>query len=70
MAISEIGVSYPDNTFGKESRIGNPFTYVLRDIIQFDKTLDETINRLETTRRTCNLILGVGDGKEKTFRGF
>ncbi len=33
MAISEIGVSYPDNTFGKESRIGNPFTYVLRDII-------------------------------------
>ena len=36
MAISEIGVSYPDATFGKESRIGNPFTFVLRDILQFD----------------------------------
>ncbi len=33
LAISEIGVSYPDNTFGKESRIGNPFTFVLRDIL-------------------------------------
>ena len=26
MAISEIGVSYPDDTFGKESRFGVPFT--------------------------------------------
>lgn len=26
MAISEIGVSFPDDTFGKESRFGVPFT--------------------------------------------
>ena len=26
LAISEIGVSFPDDTFGKESRFGNPFT--------------------------------------------
>ena len=26
MAISEIGVSFPDDTFGKESRFGIPFT--------------------------------------------
>jgi len=26
MAISEIGVSFPDDTFGKESRFGTPFT--------------------------------------------
>jgi len=70
IAISEIGVSYPDATFGNESRIGNPFTFVLRDILQFDKTLDESINRLKTTRRTCNLLFGVGDGKAGTFRGF
>lgn len=37
MAISEIGVSFPDETFGKESRFGIPFTYILRDIIQFDQ---------------------------------
>lgn len=36
MAVSEIGVSYPDSTFGKESRFGNPFTFVLRDVLQWD----------------------------------
>ena len=36
MAISEIGVSFPDDTFGKESRQGTPFTYLLRDVLQFD----------------------------------
>jgi len=70
LAISEIGVAYPDSTFGKESRIGIPFIYVLRDILQFDNTLDDAINRLENTKRTCDLILGVGDGKLGYFRGF
>nr|XP_006823778.1 PREDICTED: protein dcd1B-like [Saccoglossus kowalevskii] len=64
MAISEIGVSYPDDTFVKESRFGYPFTYILRDILQFDNTLDDSINRIANARRTCNLILGVGDAKE------
>jgi isopenicillin-N N-acyltransferase like protein len=63
LGVSEIGVYFHDETFGKESRFGNPFTFVLRDILQWDKTLDESINRLKTTKRTCNLILGVGDGK-------
>ncbi len=71
MAISEIGVSYPDDTFGKESRIGNPFTFLLRDILQFDNSIDESIQRItEKTKRTCNLILGVGDGKMNKFRSF
>lgn len=70
MAVSEIGVSYPDSSFGKESRVGNPFTFLLRDILQFDHSLDETIARMKKTRRTCNLILGVGDGKAGYFRGF
>jgi hypothetical protein len=69
LAVSEIGVSYPDDTFGKESRFGNPFTFVLRDVLQWDKTLNESIHRMQTTRRTCNLILGVGDGKSE-FRSF
>lgn len=33
LAVSEIGVSYPDNTFQGESRVGNPFTFVLRDVL-------------------------------------
>ncbi|KAK3083855.1 hypothetical protein FSP39_004201 [Pinctada imbricata] len=68
MAISEIGVSFPDETFGKESRFGVPFTFILRDILQFDKTLDDAINRLSNAKRTCDLILGVGDGKSRQFR--
>lgn len=69
LAVSEIGVSYPDATFGKESRFGNPFTFVLRDVLQWDKTLEESVHRMKTTKRTCNLILGVGDGKSE-FRSF
>ena len=36
---------------------------MLRDILQFDKTFDDSFNRLTNGQRTCNLILGVGDGK-------
>lgn len=70
MAISEIGVSFPDKTFGKESRIGIPFTFLLRDILQFDNTYEDSISRIKNAHRTCDLILGVGDGKASTFRGF
>lgn len=70
LAISEIGVSFPDETFGEESRFGIPFTYLMRDIIQFDKTVDDSINRITSAHRTCDLILGVGDGKLGYFRGF
>lgn len=72
MAISEIGVSYPDKSFGKESRIGVPFTFLLRNILQFDDTLNASITRIKTAHRTCDLILGVGDGKPEaeTVRGF
>eukprot|EP00824_Muranothrix_gubernata_P024911 TRINITY_DN761_c0_g1_i1.p1 TRINITY_DN761_c0_g1~~TRINITY_DN761_c0_g1_i1.p1 ORF type:complete len:444 (+),score=95.47 TRINITY_DN761_c0_g1_i1:37-1332(+) len=70
VSISEIGVSYPDDSFGKESRFGVPFTFLLRDILQFDDTLDNAITRMANAHRTCNLILGVGDGKMNAVRGF
>jgi len=70
LAISEIGVTFPDDTFGFESRFGVPFTFLMRDIIQFDQTLDDSITRISSAQRTCDLILGVGDGKLGYFRGF
>jgi len=70
MSISEIGVSYPDSTFGKESRFGYPFVFVLRDILQFDDFVENTTRRLNTTHRTCDLILGAGSGIETEFRGY
>jgi isopenicillin-N N-acyltransferase-like protein len=58
LSIHEIGASFPDPSFGNESSIGVPFTYVLRDILQFDKTRAQGNHRLQTANRTCNLILG------------
>jgi isopenicillin-N N-acyltransferase-like protein len=39
MAISEIGVSYEDPSFGRESRYGNVFTFLMRDLIQYENNL-------------------------------
>ncbi|XP_006823777.1 protein dcd1A-like [Saccoglossus kowalevskii] len=69
MAISEIGVVDADASWGSESRIGVPFTYLLRDVLQYDNTLDDSINRIANAHRTCDLLLGVGDAKLNTFRG-
>jgi len=67
MAISEIGAAYRDKTFGKDSRSGIPFTYILRDVLQFDKSLADSKMRIKQADRTCSLILGVGDGEERRF---
>ena len=40
-----------------------PLQYLLRDILQFDNTLEDAMNRISNSHRTCDLILGVGDGK-------
>ena len=37
--------------------------YLLRDVLQFDQTLMDAERRMTTAHRTCDLILGVGDGK-------
>jgi len=68
-ATSEIGVSYHDDSFGEESRFGIPFTYLLRDLLQFDNSLTDSMNRITNANRTCDLILGVGDGNMAQFRG-
>ena len=72
LAMSEIGVSYPDATFGKETYLakGYPFSYIIRDMLQFDDTLAAATNRITQATRTCDLILGVGDGKTNDFSGF
>jgi len=35
----------------------------------YDRTVDDAINRMFSARRTCDLMLGVGDGKLNQFRG-
>jgi hypothetical protein len=67
MSIHEIGVSFPDDSFGNESSSGVPFTHVLRDILQFDHTQMDGLSRLASSHRTCDLIMGVGGGKDQKF---
>jgi hypothetical protein len=76
MAISEIGVSFADDSFGQgtentppEKVHGKPWMYVLRDVLQFSSTLEEGIKSIQESNRTCNLIIGLGDGKENYVNG-
>ena len=77
-AISEIGVSFPDDSFGqgtdntpKEKLKGEPFVFVLRDLLQLDSSIEEATTHLTNIERTCNLILGFGDGQNsKKVSGF
>mmetsp|Transcript_465 Transcript_465/g.622 ORF Transcript_465/g.622 Transcript_465/m.622 type:complete len:319 (-) Transcript_465:18-974(-) len=74
LAISEIGVSFPDSSWGPDEGLvpipGIPFIVLLRDILKYDNTIDDSISRMATATRTCDLILGVGDGKMNEFRAF
>lgn len=74
LAISEIGVSYPDASWGPPQGLmpipSIPFVVLLRDILKYDHTIDDSISRMANAKRDCNLILGVGDGKAGYFRGF
>jgi isopenicillin-N N-acyltransferase like protein len=70
IAISEIGVSYPDDSFGQgtintppEMVKGEPWMFVLRDVLQYETSLDSAKARISTSNRTCNLIIGLGDGE-------
>merc|ERR1712154_651 len=68
-------MGYPDASFGSESRFGIPFPFLLRDVLHFDESVDDATKRMNDTRRTCDLILGVGCGKDGDdqngkFRGY
>jgi len=56
--------------FGEMSRIGVPWHFLLRDILQYDMTLYDAVNRMINAARTCNVYLGVGDGNMREFRLF
>jgi len=65
MAMSE---KVTDYEFGETSRIGIPFNFLMRDILQFDYNLDAAITRMSNARRTCAIWLGCGDGKPDVNR--
>jgi len=68
-ATAMIGVEFPDSTFGEQKFVGIPFIFLMRDIAQFDSSYLESINRIQKANRTCDLIVGLGDGNAGLFRG-
>ncbi|CAF0841161.1 unnamed protein product [Adineta steineri] len=42
------------------SRFGNPWTYVLRDVVQFADSIDTALTMLVNAHRTCSIHLGLG----------
>ena len=50
------------------TRFGKPCTYALRDVLQFSKTMDDALNNLNETARTCSVYLGIGSSVNDTYR--
>jgi predicted Zn-dependent protease with MMP-like domain len=53
---------------GSDSRAGVPFTFLMRDVAQYDRTIDDAHNRMVNTHRTCSVFLGVGGRHLNQFR--
>ncbi|KAA3662080.1 MAG: hypothetical protein DWQ10_03245 [Calditrichaeota bacterium] len=66
LAISEIGDDYHKES---DTFAGIPFMFLLRDILQFDTSLDEAISRVCSANRTTSLMYGIGDGELGELRG-
>jgi hypothetical protein len=49
---------------------GQPWMYVLRDVLQFGSNMSWVINFLENVPRTYKIYAGVGSGPDNLFRGF
>ena len=67
LAISEIG---DDRSTDVITYQGIPFTCLLRDVLQFDKSLGEATKRIKNAKRTTRLLYGIGDGKSGQLLGF
>ncbi len=67
LAISEIGDDYDK---ANDSFDGIPFMFMLRDILQFDKSLYEATTRIKNAKRTTSLMYAVGDGELGQARSF
>jgi len=50
---------------GMQNRMGTPWHFLLRDILQFDDDLTDAQNRIINAVRTCSIHVGVGDPVNK-----
>ena len=53
-------VWYPPSASVKTTRYGNPWTYVLRDVLYEATDMKSALSILSTSHRTCTIHLGLG----------
>lgn len=70
IAISQkVWIPNPANSSIHWSYIGQPWTFVLRDIAQTTNTLQEAVDLMFNTKRTIMNMFGIGSGQSKEFEG-
>jgi isopenicillin-N N-acyltransferase like protein len=76
LAVSEIGAYFADDSFGQGTENtppqkvqGEPWMFILRDVLKYESSLTEAIERIQNSNRTCNLIIGVGYGEMSEVNG-
>ncbi|KYQ91363.1 acid ceramidase-like protein [Tieghemostelium lacteum] len=52
---------------GTASREGFPWHFLLRDILQYDSSINEALNRIYNNERTCSIFVGLGSNSTNTF---
>lgn len=63
-------VWYPPQGSVKMTRYGNPWTYVLRDVLYDSRNISGALSILSSTHRTCAIHLGLGSKEDHSFRMF
>lgn len=59
---------YPPSKDPK-SELGEPFAYILRDILQFGQDLQSSVDIVFNASRTCNIHVGIGSKADNSFEG-
>ena len=70
LTASTMEVSFPDSTFEYDEatpQSGVPFVILLRQMLHFSGNYHQMMQILRESRRTRNLILGLGDGPGEWF---
>ncbi|KAL3694171.1 hypothetical protein R1sor_007822 [Riccia sorocarpa] len=55
------------NHTGSSSRVGMPWHFLLRDVLQQTDNIDDAMRLMATTPRTCSILLGIGSRKDSKF---
>jgi len=53
---------------GTDVRAGIPWNFLFRDMLQFDKSVEQAITRINNAHRTCSVFLGIGDHGTGNFK--